>query len=98
MIEVSLRRRRKEEEEKEEEGAGNQPIHEPCTTCIVGIAKGTSTQTSDSSVKHPAHSASGPSECPRNWEIPDSKVQRVPSVGDMGIWNTEDTVHPLMGS
>ncbi len=54
---MSLRRRRKEEEEKEEEGAGNQPIHEPCTTCIVGVARGTSAMTSDSGGVHSADSA-----------------------------------------
>jgi hypothetical protein len=37
--------------------------------------RGTSAMTSVSTVEHLADSASGPSGCPSNREIPDSKVQ-----------------------
>jgi hypothetical protein len=42
---------------------------------IVGVAKGTSVMISDSHVGHLADIASGPSGCPRNREMLDSKVQ-----------------------
>ena len=43
---------------------------------IVGVAKGTSVMVSDSlRVMHLADIASGPSGCPRNREMLDSKVQ-----------------------
>jgi hypothetical protein len=38
------------------------PIHESCTACILGVARGTSAMNSDSGGEHPADIASGPSD------------------------------------
>jgi len=52
------------------------PIHESCTACIVGAARGTSAMTSDSGGEHTADSVSGPAGCPRYREKLPHKVQR----------------------
>jgi hypothetical protein len=52
----------KREEEEEDQSVFPGPFHDSCTACIVGVAKATSTTTSDSTVEHPVDSSWAPSD------------------------------------